>query len=570
MGRNITLLLAVTALVAGCGGDTEDSAKGGESLKTGDSASGGQQAGAKPGVAIQWEQVPWESGLKTADSKWENQEAVVPPQCYTKTESTFNPCYTCHQTYPSIERPNQMNDGALQGDYAFSDYAMENHWKNLFVDRTEAVQAISDEAIQSYVRENNYTPLRAMLRKDSEYPGYVPDLKNLHKAAEAFDAQGFAKDGSGWVAFNYKPLPSTFWPTNGSTDDVMIRLPTKFRKAQDCSSVGSGNSRDVYMANLGILEMAIKDLKSITVPVLKESEVCADLNGDGDSKDTITEIKGLPSSYVGQAGGVKVHGMLYPKGTEFLHTVRYVGVDGSGEVYNPHRMKEVRYMRKTHFYSLPELRDRYHNERREKQADKLPRYTATGAGLQNSFGWRVLGFIEDADGDLRKQSHEEQHFCMGCHSTMGTTIDQTFAFPRKVTGAEGWGYIDLEGMADAPQVGETEGEIRQYLRHVGGGSEFRENPEMQARWFGDQDKVLSGKVRDADVEDLITPSRERALRLNKAYRLIVKNQTFEYGRDATVKPAENVYEEVPSGIQPLPEEKQYLYDIRLDWSASGK
>ena len=35
-----------------------------------------------------------------------NQEAPIPPQCYTRTEGDFNPCYTCHQTYEDRARPN--------------------------------------------------------------------------------------------------------------------------------------------------------------------------------------------------------------------------------------------------------------------------------------------------------------------------------------------------------------------------------------------------------------------------------------------------------------------------------
>ncbi|TMO83484.1 hypothetical protein CWC13_20075, partial [Pseudoalteromonas ruthenica] len=69
---------------------------------------------------------------------------------------------------------------------------------------------------------------------------------------KAFDEMGFARDGSGWVAFNYKPFPSTFWPTNGSTGDVMIRLPEAFR------SKGGVYNQDVYLANLSLVELALK------------------------------------------------------------------------------------------------------------------------------------------------------------------------------------------------------------------------------------------------------------------------------------------------------------------------
>jgi hypothetical protein len=43
---------------------------------------------------------------------------VIPPQCYTRTEGRFNPCYTCHQSHPHTDgRPNLMDDGHLQGAY---------------------------------------------------------------------------------------------------------------------------------------------------------------------------------------------------------------------------------------------------------------------------------------------------------------------------------------------------------------------------------------------------------------------------------------------------------------------
>jgi hypothetical protein len=158
-------------------------------------------------------------------------------------------------------------------------------------------------------------------------------------------------------------------------------------------------------------------------------------------------------------------------------------------------------------------------------------------------------------------------FCMGCHGTIGTTIDQTFAFPRKVTGANGWGYIDLKGMADAPNMGEEKGEILQYLGRVGGGNEFRENPEMKARWFNEDGSVRESAVRNADVYALITPSRERALVLNKAYKIIVDEQSYVYGRDATVVPAKNVFRELdPEKAPPLEAASRVNHwDIRLDW-----
>ena len=134
-----------------------------------------------------------------------NREAPIPPQCYTQTEQVNNPCYVCHQTYSESKSfyLNKKSDGNLQGDYAFSDIGMTNQWSNLFEDRTDWVNQISDEAIIRYVNTENYSQLRKTL-KNSNFQGFIPDLKHLDQAAEAFYPNGLAKDGSHWVAFNYK------------------------------------------------------------------------------------------------------------------------------------------------------------------------------------------------------------------------------------------------------------------------------------------------------------------------------------------------------------------------------
>ena len=80
-----------------------------------------------------------------------NPEAVIPPQCYTKTEGKHNPCYVCHQSYDDKQRSNQMRDGGLQGSYDFSDVGLSNSWKNLFIDRSDKISEISDNAILNYI-----------------------------------------------------------------------------------------------------------------------------------------------------------------------------------------------------------------------------------------------------------------------------------------------------------------------------------------------------------------------------------------------------------------------------------
>ena len=491
-----------------------------------------------------------------------NREAIVPPMCYTRTEGQHNPCYVCHQD--SIAgRPNTMDDGILQSEYSFSEVALTNQWRNLFEDRSKRVAAISDDEIVAWIAQDNYTELAPRLR-DAGFRGYVPDLQNLHLAAAAFDEEGFAKDGSHWVAFNYKPLPSTFWPTNGAIDDVMIRLPEPFR-----SDANGRYSRDVYKANLALVEANIKGLGSISVKDVDERLVGEDLDGDG-RLGRIDHVS-KTDTYVGGAKKYVKLAFLFPQDTEFLHSVRYVGVDDEGAIFAPPRMKELRYMRKRWTVTRPQLYEAYQQEKSGKMMGQLPGYVdRSDYGFDNDMGWVVAGFIENSNGRLRVNNYEETLFCMGCHSSVGTTIDSTFSFARKLDGAAGWGYLDLRGMPDAPNMGETKGEIATYLERAGGGGEFRSNPEMKARWFTDGKVDPAKLVHAKDVYDLVTPSRERALAMNKAYRIIVSDQTYIYGRDPTVTPPENVYDVVDDKNAPtLPDDRTFRWDIRLDWGATA-
>jgi hypothetical protein len=492
-----------------------------------------------------------------------NREAPVPPQCYTRTEGRYNPCYVCHQA-PVAGRENQMDDGDLQAEYSFSDAGTENHWRNLFEDRAARIAAISDVEIRAWIEQDNYTDLAPRLVA-AGFQGYIPDLANLQRGPAAFDANGFARDGSGWVAFNYKPLPSTFWPTNGATDDVMIRLPPAFRR-----NAAGRESRDVYSANLAILEMVIKDLPSVETPPIDERRIGRDLDGDG--RRGIVKRARAANRYVGAASSIAVTPFIYPQDTEFLHTVRYIGLDADGAIVNSTRIKEVRYMRRWLRSDAAQLRQRYDAEKVEKEKGELPAYINLGhRGLGTPMGWQIAGFIEDRAGQLRASTFEENMFCMGCHNSIGSTIDKTFSFARKMDGAAGWGYINLRGMPDAPNRGEVRGEIATYLERAGGGSEFRSNHEMQARWFNADGSVNSAAIASArDVYDLVAPSADRALLLNKAYRVIVDEQSYLFGRDPLPSPPHNVYRSIDPATAPtLPPARQFSWDIRLDWHAGA-
>ena len=175
-------------------------------------------------------------GVDLLSRTMQNQAAYIPSQCYTNTSDieggVHNPCYTCHQ--PS-DAPNFANDDDLQLAYDFAAYAETNRWTNLFVDRSAEVAAISDEEIRAYTGINNYRDasgdliLAERLRDvppdwdydgDGTWDGFIPDCWF------DFDEEGFDRDpdgnDTGWRAFGYYPFLGTFWPTNGSTDDLII------------------------------------------------------------------------------------------------------------------------------------------------------------------------------------------------------------------------------------------------------------------------------------------------------------------------------------------------------------
>lgn len=505
---------------------------------------------------------------RRTDGQIANREAVIPPQCYTRTDGVANPCWTCH-TISTF--PNDLSDWELQEEYAFSEAGLTNHWANLFVDLSSEIAAISDDDILAHVRADNYTPLAQAMAAVADYPGYVPDLDLVR----GFDEAGFARDGSGWRAFRYKPFPGTFWPTNGSADDVFIRLPAAFRQAADGTA-----SLAVYRVNLAILEASLASAPrirdaDIVWPTEPLDEVAAslDLDRDGALSPGATRIAGLPARFVGAAAGVTVARGLYPEGTEFLHSVRYLDPDAPSMIAA--RMKELRYARKVKFLDSWAILRSYAEELDHKERGLPPLFTGSpDIGLRNDFGWQLQGFIEDAEGRLRLQTEEEHYYCMGCHSTLGVTADQTFAFPRKLPGSAGWGYQDLAGIPDVPQVGHDAPEILTYFRRVGGGDEFRANAEILARFFpgGALDEAAVRRAApggDQDIRALILPSRERAIQLGKAYLALVRRQDFTRGRDAMLAPPANVHRAIVNGATDLAAAGKVFPDgrLQLDWTS---
>lgn len=514
-----------------------------------------------------------------------NKGAYIPSQCYTKTEGregeAHNPCYSCHT---ASEEPNYIDDWDLQESYDFSEYTKVNRWSNLFEENTPKIAAISDAEIMEYVREDNYLSADSEIKlakqlqnlpKELDYnsngtwDGYMPDCYF------DFDTKGFdrAPDGSytGWRAFAYRPFLGTFWPTNGSTDDVLIRLPESMRQ----NSQGEFD-KEVYILNLAIVESLIKE-ENIGIEPVDERVYGVDLNQDGElgsASEVVFAWKtpeydfasghysGYSMWYVGaakekqQENTLHMAPGLYPEGTEFLHTVRYIDLDGDAIKLSP-RLKELRYGKKQAWNTYPELYNASMAEIKEKDdfPDRLR--TIVGdmeRGLNTGLGWVYQGFIEDAAGELRPQTYEETLFCIGCHSGIGAITDSTFVFPRKLDHShsqKGWYHWSQHGMKGLKDylLKSGEGEYAKYLRVNRAGDEFRENSEVMEKFFhpdGSKKSEAFARLKE-DITYLIMPPPKRARELNKAYRVIVDEQSYIYGRDVIISAPQNIHRELEVG-----------------------
>ncbi|MFN3814044.1 MAG: hypothetical protein ACK4SM_05415 [Aquificaceae bacterium] len=493
-----------------------------------------------------------ENGISYESIK--NDIAYIPPQCWTKTEGKFNPCYACHT---NGKEPNYLNDSSLQLAYSFPDERNENPWKNLFIDKTERIKAISDEEILAYVRQSNYLGedreiiLKRVLPKN--WPGYIPDCY-FNFDEDGFDRNPKTGEYTGWRAFRYYPFLGTFFPTNGSTDDVLIRLPESFRQDEK----GSFN-KEVYKANLALVEAFIKQ-RDINTETINERLIGVDLDGNGNLSIT-TLVRFKPNiMFVGMAGRFQREGKLqsapglFPVGTEFLHTVRYIDWnDTTGNMKLANRMKEVRYAKKLWWADYNFLFHFANQKGREQflTGEHLPESFIGNykIGFENGTGWVYTGFIEDKKGSLRPQTNEELQFCMGCHSSLGATTDSSFSFVRKIEGKEGWLHWTQKDLKDINDLTvrykgfETYGEYTFYLLNNKAGDEFRENQEVIQKFYnldGTPKKDMFKKLRN-DITVLLYPSKERALLLNKAYKILVEEQSFIYGRDTTVSRIKNVH-----------------------------
>ena len=506
----------------------------------------------------------------------ENPTAYIPPQCYTKTTdadgAVHNPCYVCHT---ESKAPNFLNDIDVQQELVFPEPGVINRWHNMFKDNSEKVEEITDDFILNYVRQDNYKTTNGRLiladalnevpaewdrNKNGEWDGFIPD------SYYNFNEKGFdtAPDGNltGWRVFAYYPFLGTFMPVNGSTDDVMIRLPEAFRKDEQ----GLFN-QDVYELNLSIIESLLKQ-KDIVISEVDETLYSVDLNKDGKLSRTNTiRFAWSPNdnifmSYVGLAktklekDGVKLAAGLFPVGTEFLHSVRYIDAQ-NGKTVMASRMKELRYARKDNwrnYYQLERIATQEVKERHDFPDRTKQVLGNMEVGLTVPQGWTYQGFIEDKQGDLRPQSYEESYFCVGCHSGTGATADTTFSFSRKFDsnnfkqGWYSWLEKDLSGISD-PLRNDGIGEYGYYLTHNPSGNEYRNNDAVKTKFYynNGEKNTAAFKALEADISTLLMPEVKHALLMNKAYKVIVNEQSYRHGRDGHVKKIDNIHKNVELG-----------------------
>ncbi len=520
------------------------------------------------------------TGFSLKERTLVNKTAYIPPQCYTKTRdengAVQNPCYSCHT---ESRRPNFINDSDLQLIYSFPTYALNNHWQNLFKDRRSAISDIDEKEIVAYISADNYLNADGSIRiaeklrqlpVDWDYDGngiwegYVPD------AYFNFDDEGFDRkpngDYTGWRAFAYYPFPGSFFPTNGSTDDVLIRLPAPFQTDDQ----GRFNLA-IYKTNLAIVESMLKE-KDIAIEPVDEAalgRIDLDKNGVIGTAEIIrydwAPLQKRFMWYVGKAyekqkaGQLHLAAGLFPEGTEFLHTVRYIDVDRYGNNLLTPRMKEVRYARKRYWVNYADLERDFAEEIKEEYdfPDRLPVVRGNiEAGISNGQGWVYSGFIEDSQGELRPQTYEELNYCFGCHSRIGATRDGIFSFQRKpddVGAGDNWYHWSQKGLRGMPDRIRSDGEAEYafYLKNNHAGDEFRANQEVIDKFFGvDGSPVPEMFSRlHQNVSVLLFASPQRAMQLNKAYRLIVKEQSFIEGRDAIISPPGNIQKKLDEGTE---------------------
>lgn len=396
-----------------------------------------------------------------------NEDPAIPVQCWVETGyGTQNACKYCHTNYLANRgHGNAFPIGEDQLRYSFPNPRLNRvNWPNVLhpqriAERLKAESIASPQPVDpenlDYVRADNwraaYTaarsagdnswnnasksghPLQLMpaLNPDNLYPydagnptdggrhGYIDDKGFVHDTKNGY---------TGWRAINFFPY-AIFTPLTGSVSGIYIRLPRQFMTKNGKFSAAT------YIHNLEQLESNIKNRPT-----------------------------GF-SHYIGDARAIPIKPGFYPVGTEFAHPLHYVDLAADGErgtsldgvIGAAHsdyefpgtrskRVKEIRYLYKWKDVSVDDIGE---NEELAGQVIGKP-----GQGwIDNKAGWILAAYIEDRGGALRPQTTEELLQCLGCHSSVGNTIDAVWSFQRKLPGLRGWSEMDYGAYDSAnPQL----------------------------------------------------------------------------------------------------------------------
>lgn len=482
-------------------------------------------------------------GDMTPPSHFSNPYAQVPAQCYIETASgTQNACLFCHtngvwKTGMGNNNPQAgafADIGNFQLEYSFAPYnnstplATINRWENtLYPEKLAAYVAglgVDSQAwdMQSYLRQDNWSKAYAQRPKQDAYwdaggespfrllpalnPADLPAQADGFVRSQRTEA-GFYRDAqgvmTGWRAINFMPY-GIFTPQTGSVSGIYIRLPVVFMQ----NDQGHFDTA-IYAQNLDLLAKAVQDRLT-----------------EQDAK-----------TYLGKASGVAVQKGVYPVGTEFAHPLHYVDVDADGRDASvsrfpgtrSQRVKEVRYMIKWEDYNP-------NGQRPTAGAEPTAIYGKDSQGwVDNGAGWYLVGFIEDAKGDLRPQHREELMQCIGCHSGVretemptftsgvGNTVDSTWAFPRQLPNGLGWqemnylGYDKTKGvtLAEPQNRDANKGEYRLFLEHVVGANLYGEMPTSIEVFLADHIRADKGYSSNWPAIDVSSAQGYRSSNLER-------------------------------------------------------
>jgi hypothetical protein len=106
-----------------------------------------------------------------------------------------------------------------------------------------------------------------------------------------------------------------------------------------------------------------------------------------------------------------------------------------------------------------------------------------------------------------------------------------------------------------PKTRDGHNEYEFYLEQNHAGDEFRSNDEVMNKFFDTAGVLKTDEAQKIqnDISYLLLPSVKRAKELDKAYKIIVEEQSYIYGRDAHIAPVGNVHKELvidnPTQIQ---------------------